>query len=94
MHRNKLKWKHDNTKSMGLSKTSDYKEIHSNTSLTQETRETSNKQPTFISKGTIIIRTPKLVEGKKITKIRAEINGEKGRIQQKSTKLKAGSLRI
>ena len=35
---------------MGLSKTSDYKEIHSNTSLTQETRETSNKQPNFTHK--------------------------------------------
>ena len=78
---------------MGFSKSSAKREVCSKTSLPQETRETSNKQPTFISKGTIIIRTPKLVEGKKITKIRAEINGEKGRIQQKSTKLKTGSLR-
>ena len=53
---------------MGLSKNSAYREIHSNTSLTQETRETSNKQPTFISKGTRKIRIPKSVEWKKSQK--------------------------
>ena len=42
MHRNKWKWKHDNAKSMGFSKSSAKREVHSNTSLPQETRETSN----------------------------------------------------
>ena len=37
---------------MGFSKSSAQREIHSNTSLSQETRETSNKQPNFTSKAT------------------------------------------
>ena len=47
MHRNKWKWKHDNPKPMGFSKSSTKREIHSNTSLPQEPRETSNKEPNF-----------------------------------------------
>ena len=43
MHRNKLKWKHDNPKPMGFSKSSAKGKVHSNTSLPQETREKSNK---------------------------------------------------
>ena len=43
MHRNKLKWKHDNPKPMGFSKSSDKGKVHSNTSLPQEAREKSNK---------------------------------------------------
>ena len=39
------------------------RKIHSNTSLPQETRETSNKQPNFIPKATRKRRTPKLVDG-------------------------------
>ena len=51
MHRNKLKWKHNNLKPVGFSKSCAKREVHSNTSLPQETRETSNKQPNFIPKG-------------------------------------------
>ena len=59
---------------MGFSKSSANREVHGNTSLPQETRETSNKQPNFTPKATRKRRrTPKLVEGKKIIKIRAEI---------------------
>lgn len=47
MHRNKWKWKHDNPKPMGLSKSSAKREVHNNTSLPQETRETSNKLLNF-----------------------------------------------
>ena len=43
MHRNKWKWKHDNSKPMGFSKSSAKGKVQSNTSLPQETRETSNK---------------------------------------------------
>ena len=43
MHRNKWKWKHNNPKPMGFSKSRDKGEVHSNTSLHQETREKSNK---------------------------------------------------
>ena len=50
MHRNKWKWKHNNPKPMGFSKSSAKREVHSNTSLPQETRETSNKQPNFTHK--------------------------------------------
>ena len=52
MHRNKWKWKHDNPKPMGFSKSNAKKEVHSNRSLPQETRETSNKQPNFTPKAT------------------------------------------
>ena len=53
---------------MGFSKSNAKRQVHSNTSLPQETRETSNKQPTFISKGTRKIRIPKSVEWKKSQK--------------------------
>ena len=43
MHRNKWKWKHNNPKPMGFSKSSDKGKIHSNTSLPQEIGEKSNK---------------------------------------------------
>ena len=42
MHRNKWKWKHDNPKPMGFSKSSTKKKVHSNISLPQETREKIN----------------------------------------------------
>ena len=38
IHRNKWKWKHNNPKSMGFSKNSAKREVHSNTSLPQEAR--------------------------------------------------------
>ena len=50
MHR-QIKMKH-NPKPMGFSKSSAKREFHSNTSLPQETRETSNKQPNFTPKAT------------------------------------------
>ena len=46
------KWKHDKPKLMGFSKSSAKREVHSNTSLPQETRETSNKQLNFTPKAT------------------------------------------
>jgi len=42
-NRNKWKWKHNNPKPMGFSKSSAKGKVHSNTSLPQETREKSNK---------------------------------------------------
>ena len=68
MHRNKWKWKHNNSKPMGWSKSSSKREVDCNTILPQETRKTSNRQPNFIPKTTGKRRTkkhPKLVEGKK-----------------------------
>ena len=50
MHRNKWKWNHDNPKPMGFSKSSAKREVHSNTCLPQETRETSDNQPNFTPK--------------------------------------------
>ena len=41
MHRSK--WKYDNPKPMGFSKSSAKRRVHSNVSLPQETREKSNK---------------------------------------------------
>ena len=65
MHGNKWKWKYDNPKPMGYSKSSAKMKVHSNIRLVQETRETSNKQPNFMPKATRKRRTQKLVEGKK-----------------------------
>ena len=52
---------------MGFSKSSAKREVHSHTSLPQETREASNKQPGFTPKATKKKnrRTPKLVKKKK-----------------------------
>ena len=43
MHKNKWKLEHDNPKPMGISKSTAKREVHSNTSLPQETREKLNK---------------------------------------------------
>ena len=43
MHRTEWKWKHSNSKPVGLSKSSAKGKVHSNTSLPQEIREKSNK---------------------------------------------------
>ena len=52
MQINKGKRKHDNLKPMGLSKSSAKGKVYSSTSLPQETREKSNKQPNFTPKAT------------------------------------------
>ena len=52
MHRNELKWKHNNPKSMGHCKSSAKGKVHSITGLPQETRKTSNKWPNFTPKAT------------------------------------------
>ena len=46
------KQKQDNPKTSGFSKISAKGKIHRNTSLPQETRETSNKWPNFTTKAT------------------------------------------
>ena len=70
----KMKLKARQPKPMGFSKSSAQREVHSNTSLPQETRETSNKQPKFTPKATQK-RTEKLQsQQKEIIKIRAKIN--------------------
>ena len=60
---------------MGCCKSSSKKEVYSNTTLPQETRKTSNRQPNFTPKTTGKRRTknPK-IRRKEIIKIRAEIN--------------------
>ena len=42
--RNKWQWKHDDSKPMACSKSSSKREVYSNTILSQETRNISNKQ--------------------------------------------------
>ena len=59
---------HNNSKSMGCSKSSAKREVYSNISLPQETRETSHRQPKLTAKATrkrTTTKNPKLVEGKK-----------------------------
>ena len=58
---------------MGFSKRRAKGKVHSNTSLTQETRETSNKQSNFIPKATRKkkkVKKPKVSRRKEILKIR------------------------
>ena len=66
--RDKWKWKHNDSKPMGCSKSSSKKEVYSNKILPQETRKTSNKQPNFTPKttGKRTKKNWKLVEGKKL----------------------------
>ena len=52
MHRNEWKWKPDNPKPMGVSKSSVKGKVHSNISLLQETSEKSNKLPNSTPKAT------------------------------------------
>ena len=60
---------------MRFSKSSAKREVHSNTSLPQETRETSRKQPNFTPKATRKrTKNPKVSGRKEIIKIRAEIS--------------------
>ena len=47
IHRNEWKWKHNNPKSMGFSKSSAKGKVHSNTSLPQETRENQKNNLTL-----------------------------------------------
>ena len=58
------------------------REVHHNTRLPQETRETSNQQPNLTLIATkkrtpTTTTTTQLVEGKEITEFRAGINGKK-----------------
>ena len=55
MNRNKWKWKHDNPKSMGFSKSSAKKEVHSNASIPQDKRNI--KEPNFTPKASRQRRT-------------------------------------
>ena len=60
---------------MGFSNSSAKREAHRNTSLPQETRETSNKQPNFTPKATRKSeKNPEVSRRKEIMKIRAEIS--------------------
>ena len=51
-----MKMKPQQPKTYAISKCSVKREVHSDTSLPQETRETSRKQPNFITKATRKIR--------------------------------------
>ena len=57
--RDKWKWKHDDPNPVELSKSSSKREVYSDTSLPQEMRKISNKQPNLTPKATIERRTNK-----------------------------------
>ena len=59
---------------MGFSKSSAKRKVHSNTSLPQETRETSNKQSNFTPKASRKRRKNPKISRRKEINIRAEIN--------------------
>ena len=71
--------KHNNSKPMGFSKSSSKREVYSNTTLPQETRKTSNRQPNFTPKTTGKRRTTRKnthpnQQKEEIIKIQAEVN--------------------
>ena len=55
----KWKWNHSDPKSLGYSESSSKRDVYSNTSLPQETRKMSNKEPNLTSKGARKRRTNK-----------------------------------
>ena len=59
---------------MGHSKSSSKREAHSNTSLPQETKKISDKQPNLTPTATKEQTKPKVSRRKEIIKIRVEIN--------------------
>ena len=67
MHRNEWKWKHYNPKPVGHYKSSAKRKVHSTTSIPQETRKKSNKQPNSTPKATRKGRNkePRVSRGKK-----------------------------
>ena len=73
MHSNK--WKYDNPKPMGFSKSSAKRKVHSNVSLPQETREKSNNVTLHIKNlEKEEMKNPKVSRMKETIKIRAEIS--------------------
>ena len=58
--RDKWKWKHDDPKPMGRSKSNSKREVYNNTILLQETRIIPNKQLNFTPKATRERRTNKI----------------------------------
>ena len=78
-------WKHNNPKPMGFSKSSAKREVHTNTSLPQETRETSNINLTLHLKHVEKEeQKPTVSRRKEIVKIRAKIKEK----EMKETKAK------
>ena len=70
----KKKQKHDNSKSMGCSKSNSKREVYSNKILPQEIIKTSNRKPNFTTvttgKRRTIATTTKISRRKDIIKIR------------------------
>ena len=82
--RNKLQWKHGNSKPKGCSQSISKKEVYNNTILPQETRKTSNRQPNFAPKivGKRRTKKPKkLVEGKKSSRSKQKFKSERSNIK-------------
>ena len=70
----KWKWKHNDPKPMGCSKSSYHREVYSNTSLPQETRKISNNLTLHLKELEKEEQTkPKVSRRKEIIKIKAEI---------------------
>ena len=67
--------KHNNSKPMRCNENSSKREVYNNTTLPQETRKTSNRQPNFtpITIGKGRAKPPKISRRKEIIQIRAEI---------------------
>ena len=93
MHSNK--WKYDNPKPMGFSKSSAKRKVHSNVSLPQETREKSNNVTLHIKNlEKEEMKNLRVSRRKEIIKNRAKISKKETKETiAKIKKVKAGSLR-
>ena len=86
------------SKTYGMQKNNSTSKLYNNTSLRQEIRKSSSKQPNFTPKATRREEQtrPKVRRRKEIKKIRAEINEiemKKKKTQKRPMKLKAVSLK-
>ena len=75
MHRNKWKWKHDNPKFKGFSKSRAKGKVHSNTGLLQE-NQINNLILHIRQLEKEEMKNPRVSRMKEIIKIRAEINAK------------------
>ena len=72
-----MKTKHNDSKSMGCSKSSSKGEVYSNTILPQETRNISNKQPNLTPKSNRERRTKKPSNKRKSRQMASKVNSTK-----------------
>ena len=95
MHRNKWKWKHDNSKPMGFSKSSAKGKVKAiQAYLKKQEKHQINNLSLHLKQLEKEMKNPKVSRRKEVIKFRADINEKGGKeTVAKINKLKVGSLR-